>query len=122
MPEYLVCFQLIRKLPVEYDNLVQLLYRLEQRFPTYGTRTLGVREGLVRATTRIKNCVLLLPHQWTWKGGLLVDSAATPHFCKQREWFEDFQNLPPSYALIGDKNLNLRICGIGYIRFYVYSN
>ncbi|GBM04534.1 hypothetical protein AVEN_197931-1 [Araneus ventricosus] len=28
MPECLVCFQLIRKLPVEY-NLVQLLYRLE---------------------------------------------------------------------------------------------
>ncbi|XP_042913032.1 uncharacterized protein [Parasteatoda tepidariorum] len=29
IPELLVCFQIIRKLPEEYDNLVQILYRLK---------------------------------------------------------------------------------------------
>ncbi|XP_054723284.1 uncharacterized protein LOC129233257, partial [Uloborus diversus] len=31
MPELLLCFQLIRRLPEEYDNLVQILYRLEDK-------------------------------------------------------------------------------------------
>ncbi|GBN50346.1 hypothetical protein AVEN_45577-1 [Araneus ventricosus] len=30
LPEELVCFQLIRKLPQDYDNLVQILYRLDK--------------------------------------------------------------------------------------------
>ncbi|GBM87066.1 hypothetical protein AVEN_117915-1 [Araneus ventricosus] len=30
LPEDLVCFQLIRKLPQDYDNLVQILYRLDK--------------------------------------------------------------------------------------------
>ncbi|XP_071039976.1 uncharacterized protein [Parasteatoda tepidariorum] len=31
MPEKLTCFQLIRRLPADYDNLVQMLYRLEDK-------------------------------------------------------------------------------------------
>jgi hypothetical protein len=31
IPDILVCFQLIRKLPPEYDNIVQILYRLEDK-------------------------------------------------------------------------------------------
>ncbi|CAL1292715.1 unnamed protein product [Larinioides sclopetarius] len=42
----------------------------------------------------------------------LVDSAATSHFCKERDWFKEFRTLPPSEALIGDKDCKSRICGI----------
>ncbi|UYV73851.1 hypothetical protein LAZ67_11001138, partial [Cordylochernes scorpioides] len=31
LPEVLVCFQLIRKLPQDYDGIVQVLYRLEEK-------------------------------------------------------------------------------------------
>src|SRR5215813_15643298 len=35
MPETLISFQLIRKLPVEYENIVQILYRLDDKQFTY---------------------------------------------------------------------------------------
>ncbi|CAL1285688.1 unnamed protein product [Larinioides sclopetarius] len=44
----------------------------------------------------------------------LVDSAAISHFCKERDWFEEFRTLPPSEALIGDKDCKSRICGIAF--------
>lgn len=34
----------------------------------------------------------------------LIDSAATSHFCKERGWFKNFRDLPPTDILIGDKN------------------
>ncbi|GBL79934.1 hypothetical protein AVEN_28976-1 [Araneus ventricosus] len=51
----------------------------------------------------------------------LVDSAATSHFCKEREWFEEWlKNLLPSDALIGEKHCKSKICG--NIPFYVYCD
>ncbi|GBN71854.1 hypothetical protein AVEN_240956-1 [Araneus ventricosus] len=49
MPECLVCFQLIRKLPVEYDNLVQLLYQLEYKQFTF----INIETQLINESGRI---------------------------------------------------------------------
>ncbi|GBL88850.1 hypothetical protein AVEN_158960-1 [Araneus ventricosus] len=51
----------------------------------------------------------------------LVDSAATSHFCMEREWY-DSKELPPSDALIRSKDCKSKICGVGNITFYVYSD
>ncbi|UYV74938.1 DCTN3 [Cordylochernes scorpioides] len=35
-------------------------------------------------------------------GEWLIDSAATSHFCKEKDWFVNYQDIPPMDALIGD--------------------
>ena len=50
IPELLVCFQLIRRLPSDYDNLVQILYRLEDKEFSFS----NVEKQLIIESGRIK--------------------------------------------------------------------
>lgn len=230
MPDELVCFQLIRKLPPEFDNLVQQLYRLDkeefnfnniegQLITEAGRLNLKKKDegqSLVldayltkeritnqrRASSTQSSGVVLDPsskyadtredatrskmcsycnrkghllrdcfkrkndqqrtaggqrRQEKWKQNLktadhpggfysedpedqcysvlgesrgdddpttdldewLVDTAATSHFCKEKDWFDNYKELPPTDALIGDKNCTSKILGVGDITFYV---
>jgi len=50
IPEILTCFQLIRKLPIDYDNLVQTIYRLENKYFTLE----NIERQLIAEERRIK--------------------------------------------------------------------
>lgn len=223
MPECLVCFQLIRKLPADYDNLVQLLYRLEDKqfqsdylesqlineagriqqkkldegseiiANAYETRIPSISNfrnqhgkpipvqssGPVLDPTERKfgkkQNAKIICHYCTKEGHKiyqcfarkqdqqkssnerryasssnkafysevskyefnstfqvkqdinenakpdewLIDSAATSHFCNRKDWFENFKTLPPTEALIGDKNCMSKVLGVGDINFLV---
>ncbi|UYV61247.1 hypothetical protein LAZ67_1004099 [Cordylochernes scorpioides] len=205
LPEVLVCFQLIRKLPQDYDGIIQVLYRLEEKqfnvenieahlitesgrvqqkkkddgldivANAYQTKTPRMYQGIKKKnyfsakaqyssgsmleptvhprtarTYDIRNCsfcgktghlikdcflrnknsqgqhyrkdqnyrgkssafhseILSFHHiserasdptsEW---GEWLIDSAATSHFCKEKDWFVNYQDIPPMDALIGD--------------------
>ncbi|XP_054713665.1 uncharacterized protein LOC129223124 [Uloborus diversus] len=50
----------------------------------------------------------------------LLDSASTSHFCFEKSWFENYRSLKsPTKALIGDKNCESEVLGIGNIIFYI---
>ncbi|UYV61146.1 hypothetical protein LAZ67_1003572 [Cordylochernes scorpioides] len=205
LPEVLVCFQLIRKLPQDYDGIVQVLYRLEEKHfnvenieahlitesgrvqqkkkddgldivsNAYQTKTPRMYQGnkkknyfsakaqyssgsMLEPTVHprtartydirncsfcgktghlIKDCFLRNKNsQWqhyrndqnyrgkssafhseilrfhhiserasdptSELGEWLIDSAATSHFCKEKDWFVNYQDIPPMDALIGD--------------------
>ncbi|GBO01535.1 hypothetical protein AVEN_118484-1 [Araneus ventricosus] len=213
LPEELVCFQLIRKLPQDYDNLVQILYRLDKaeftvknielqfinefgrvqqkredelhrnvanayetrisRKTEYG-KSLGTRSGFVlEPVNRIKTSYQpvcfrcsILGH--VWRNGRqkipsskncrrseekgqqeksrlpisrkafyseissksvnpeesqctstsqkseewLIDSAATSHFCNNRDWFSTFRHVIKTEVLVEDKNYTSQVNGI----------
>ncbi|UYV71371.1 FHDC1 [Cordylochernes scorpioides] len=50
-------------------------------------------------------------------GEWLIDSAATSHFCKEKDWFVNYQDIPPMDALIGDVDCKSTILGKGDINF-----
>ncbi|GBN86513.1 Retrovirus-related Pol polyprotein from transposon RE1 [Araneus ventricosus] len=49
----------------------------------------------------------------------LIDIAATSHFCYERDWFKNFQELTTTKALLADKKSTCEVKGIGDIDFVV---
>ncbi|GBO16344.1 Retrovirus-related Pol polyprotein from transposon TNT 1-94 [Araneus ventricosus] len=211
--EELVCFQLIRKLPHDYDNLVQILYRLDKDEFTVknielqlgnefgrvqqkrkdelhrnvanayetrisrkaeGCKSLGTKSGFLlepkievkhrinpsvsdvlhldmfgeivirkylhprtvdalkeKVNNRSRNHLLFSFYselsskpvnpeaQCTSTsqklGEWLIDSAATSHFCNNRDWFSTFRHVAKTEVLVEDKNCTFQVNGIGNI-------
>ncbi|GBN98579.1 hypothetical protein AVEN_169246-1 [Araneus ventricosus] len=49
----------------------------------------------------------------------LIDTAATSHFCYERDWFKNFKELTTTKALLADKKSTCEVEGIGDIDFIV---
>ncbi|GBL69431.1 Retrovirus-related Pol polyprotein from transposon TNT 1-94, partial [Araneus ventricosus] len=49
----------------------------------------------------------------------LIDTAATSHFCYERDWFKNFKELKTTKALLADKKSTCEVEGIGDIDFIV---
>ncbi|GBM31740.1 Retrovirus-related Pol polyprotein from transposon TNT 1-94 [Araneus ventricosus] len=49
----------------------------------------------------------------------LIDTAATSHFCYERDWFKNFKELTTTKALLADKKSTCEVKGIGDIDFIV---
>ncbi|KAF8788235.1 Retrovirus-related Pol polyprotein like [Argiope bruennichi] len=49
----------------------------------------------------------------------LVDSAATSHFCCERDWFKNFRELSPNKTLLADKRHTCEVKGVGDIDFVI---
>ncbi|GBN16272.1 Retrovirus-related Pol polyprotein from transposon TNT 1-94, partial [Araneus ventricosus] len=49
----------------------------------------------------------------------LIDTAATSHFCYERDWFKNFRELKTTKALLADKKSTCEVEGIGNIDFIV---
>ncbi|GBM84594.1 hypothetical protein AVEN_211681-1 [Araneus ventricosus] len=49
----------------------------------------------------------------------LIDTAATSHFCYERDWFKNFKELTTTKALLADKKSICEVKGIGDIDFIV---
>ncbi|GBM54741.1 Retrovirus-related Pol polyprotein from transposon TNT 1-94 [Araneus ventricosus] len=49
----------------------------------------------------------------------LIDTAATSHFCYERDWFKNFKKLTTTKALLADKTSTCEVKGIGDIDFIV---
>nr|GBN36222.1 hypothetical protein AVEN_262114-1 [Araneus ventricosus] len=49
----------------------------------------------------------------------LIDTAATSHFCYERDWFKNFKELTTTKALLADKKSTCEVRGIGDIDFIV---
>ncbi|GBN28647.1 Acetylcholinesterase-1 [Araneus ventricosus] len=49
----------------------------------------------------------------------LIDTAATSHFCYDRDWFKNFKELTTTKALLDDKKSTCEVKGIGDIDFIV---
>ncbi|GBO06160.1 Retrovirus-related Pol polyprotein from transposon TNT 1-94 [Araneus ventricosus] len=49
----------------------------------------------------------------------LIDTAATSHFCYERDWFKNFKELTTTKALLADKKSTYEVRGIGDIDFIV---
>ncbi|GBN01231.1 Retrovirus-related Pol polyprotein from transposon TNT 1-94, partial [Araneus ventricosus] len=49
----------------------------------------------------------------------LIDTAATSHFCYERDWFRNFKELKTTKALLADKKSTCEVEGIGDIDFIV---
>ncbi|GBM54663.1 Retrovirus-related Pol polyprotein from transposon TNT 1-94 [Araneus ventricosus] len=49
----------------------------------------------------------------------LIDTAATSHFCYERDWFKNFKELTTTKALLADKKSTCDVKGIGDIDFIV---
>ncbi|GBO13209.1 hypothetical protein AVEN_204559-1 [Araneus ventricosus] len=49
----------------------------------------------------------------------LIDTAATSHFCYERDWFTNFKELTTTKALLADKKSTCEVKGIGDIDFIV---
>ncbi|GBM05823.1 hypothetical protein AVEN_62105-1, partial [Araneus ventricosus] len=49
----------------------------------------------------------------------LIDTAATSHFCYERDWFKNFKELKTTKALLADKKSTCEVEGIGNIDFIV---
>ncbi|GBN56831.1 Retrovirus-related Pol polyprotein from transposon TNT 1-94 [Araneus ventricosus] len=49
----------------------------------------------------------------------LIDTAATSHFCYERDWFRNFKELKTTKALLADKKSACEVRGIGDIDFIV---
>jgi hypothetical protein len=211
IPEILKCFQFIRRLPPEYENLVQSLYRLDDKEfsalniesqlvseygriqqkkkdegngvadayitktrilkntkqGTYSGRELGqfnskerpVQQGnflgpcwkckkMGHKMTHCKSNVKERMHREHYKRlskpedlyysevgreppptgdgrsrtEWLIDSAATSHFCNQRDLFIDFRPLSATHAKIGDRNANLQVTGIGTVNLILIDS
>ncbi|GBN87544.1 hypothetical protein AVEN_99031-1 [Araneus ventricosus] len=67
MPDILVCFQLIRYLPPEYDNLVQILYRIKYEEFTVDniTKQLISGSGRIELKSRDENRVQSVTDAYT---------------------------------------------------------
>ncbi|GBN20202.1 Retrovirus-related Pol polyprotein from transposon TNT 1-94, partial [Araneus ventricosus] len=184
IPELLIALQLIRRLPAEYDHLVQTLYRLKDEEFNH----LEVEKQLVNEAGRIqlKQKDLNLDYtedaytvgsfrlqetrkksserrmgpscefcsrkghdaskcykkrnkekkqafvsETTFCGTnqafgvstdcnhFLIDTAATSHFCYERDWFKNFKELKTTKALLADKKSTCEVEGNGNIDFIV---
>ncbi|GBO41020.1 Retrovirus-related Pol polyprotein from transposon TNT 1-94 [Araneus ventricosus] len=49
----------------------------------------------------------------------LIDTAATSHFCYERDWFKNFKELKTTKALLADKKSTCEVEGIGNIDFII---
>ncbi|OXU16492.1 hypothetical protein TSAR_013965, partial [Trichomalopsis sarcophagae] len=103
IPDTLKCFQLIRKLPADYENLVQILYRVYDKEFTFANiqKQLITEEGRTKQKRKddvLSNNVIEKCDEW------IVDSGATSHFCTEKVHLQNFVELPPTEVLIGDKN------------------
>ncbi|GBN42019.1 hypothetical protein AVEN_262248-1, partial [Araneus ventricosus] len=49
----------------------------------------------------------------------LIDTAATSHFCYERDWFKNFKEITTTKALLADKKSTCEVKGIGDIDFIV---
>ncbi|GBL81984.1 hypothetical protein AVEN_50564-1 [Araneus ventricosus] len=49
----------------------------------------------------------------------LIDTAATSHFCYERDWFKNFKELATTKALLSDKKSTCEVKGIGDVDFIV---
>ncbi|GBO01800.1 Retrovirus-related Pol polyprotein from transposon TNT 1-94 [Araneus ventricosus] len=49
----------------------------------------------------------------------LIDTAATSHFCYERDWFKNFKELTTTKALLADKKPTCEVKGIGDVDFIV---
>ncbi|GBN62596.1 hypothetical protein AVEN_33329-1 [Araneus ventricosus] len=49
----------------------------------------------------------------------LIDTAATSHFCYERDWFKNFKELTTTKALLADKKSTCEVKGIGDVDFIV---
>ncbi|GBM51841.1 hypothetical protein AVEN_8704-1 [Araneus ventricosus] len=56
---------------------------------------------------------------WTDWDQFLIDTAATSHFCYERDWFKNFKELTTTKALLADKKSTCEVKGIGDIDFIV---
>ncbi|GBO41882.1 hypothetical protein AVEN_180690-1 [Araneus ventricosus] len=49
----------------------------------------------------------------------LIDTADTPHFCSERDWFKNFKELTTTKALLADKKSTCEVKGLGDANFIV---
>ncbi|GBN49312.1 hypothetical protein AVEN_185297-1, partial [Araneus ventricosus] len=52
----------------------------------------------------------------------LIDSAATSHFCCERDWFKNFKELSTTKALLADKKYACEVKVVGDIDFIIRDN
>ncbi|GBM72661.1 Retrovirus-related Pol polyprotein from transposon TNT 1-94 [Araneus ventricosus] len=205
IPELLIALQLIRRLPAEYDHLVQTLYRLkDEEFNhrevekelvneagriqlkqkdlnldyTENAYTVGsFRQQETRKKSSERSGAVLDPSRnpgqyrkigypkgmgpfcdfcsrkghdaskcykkrnkekkqaFAWETSFcgtnqafgvskdsdqfLIDTAATSHFCYERDWFKNFKELTTTKALLADKKSTCEVKGIGDVDFIV---